>query len=261
MSTSRTPDAHGGEPRVSLELPVVLPEVDGHDDQCIERLVERLEGLRGITSAHLDGDDTAGSRLCLHYDPNLVALAQVERLARDAGTALTRRYRHETLLITNMDCGDCAQSIEHVVRRIDGVLQVSVSYAAEKMRVEFDSERVSRNDIEARVASMGYEVRTDLVELDLTDFLLELDAGTVTSGPGWGLRFAGVLPHRMGGDLLQTMHGVTFEVQGQTARANHAAFWLHPGRWRRAATVGNAVRAKLCHCGRSPLNPPWVALQ
>ena len=104
---------------------------------------------------------------------------------------------------------------------------------ASALRMDAQRLRVTGNPVV--LESMGYEVRTDLVELDLTDFLLELDAGTVTSGPGWGLRFAGVLPHRMGGDLLQTMHGVTFEVQGQTARANHAAFWLHPGRWRRAA--------------------------
>lgn len=156
MSSTPT-DSHGGEPHVSLELPVVLPDVDGHDDQCVERLVERLESLRGITTAHIE-EETDEARLCLHYDPNLVALAQVERLAQDAGADLTRRYRHETVLISDMDCADCAQSIEHVVRRMDGVLQVSVSYAAEKMRIEYDSTAVSRSDISARVASMGFEV-------------------------------------------------------------------------------------------------------
>lgn len=229
MSTSRTPDAHGGEPRVSLELPVVLPEVDGHDDQCIERLVERLEGLRGITSAHLDGDDTAGSRLCLHYDPNLVALAQVERLARDAGTALTRRYRHETLLITNMDCGDCAQSIEHVVRRIDGVLQVSVSYAAEKMRVEFDSERVSRSDIEARVASMGYEVRAEREAPETwlgrhAELARSIAAGVVLA-VGFGLETAGL------GSLVAIPIYVASYLLGGYDIARHGVKALAKGRF------------------------------
>ncbi len=148
------------EPRLSLEVPVLLPGIDGENDQCVERLVGRLQDLRGITMAHLESDEEE-PRLCLHYDPNLVALAQVERLARDAGAALTRRYRHETLHITSMDCGDCAQSIEHVVRRMDGVLQVSVSYAAEKMRVEFDSDTVTRDAIASRVLSMGFEVGTE----------------------------------------------------------------------------------------------------
>lgn len=158
MSQRVTRDTHGKEPRVTLEIPVVLPEVDRHDDQCVARLVERLESLRGITTAHLDDERREDARLCLHYDPNLVALSQVERLAQDAGAELTRRYRHETLRIGSMDSGDCAQSIEHVVRRMDGVLQVSVSYPAEKMRVEFDSTAVSRDEIAARVASMGFDV-------------------------------------------------------------------------------------------------------
>ena len=105
----------------------------------------------------------------------------------------------------------------------------------EASALRMDPQRLRVTGAPVVLESMGYELRTDLIEVDLADFLLELDAGLVTGGPGWRLRFAGVLPHRMGGDLLQTMHGVTFEVQGQTARANHAAFWLHPGRWRRAA--------------------------
>lgn len=194
MKATRTPDSHGGEPRLSLELPVVLPDVDGTDDQCIGRLVERLKGLRGITTAHLEKEE-AESRLCLHYDPNLVALAQVERLAQDAGAELTRRYRHETVLITSMDCGDCAQSIEHVVRRMNGVLQVSVSYAAEKMRVEFDSDAVSRDDIAARVASMGFEVGKDAEKprgqlAQHAELARSVAAGLVL-GLGYGMEKAG----------------------------------------------------------------------
>ncbi|MBM4267180.1 MAG: cadmium-translocating P-type ATPase [Deltaproteobacteria bacterium] len=187
---------HGGEPSVSLELPVVLPGIEGQDDQCIDRLVERLRGLRGITTAHLG--DEAEPRLCLHYDPNLVALAQVERLAHDAGAELTRRYRHETLHISNMDCGDCAQSIEHVIRRTDGVLQVSVSYAAEKMRVEFDATTVSRDEIVARVASMGYEVGTTIEPargwLDRHGELARSLAAGAFLAIGFGLEKAGLGP-------------------------------------------------------------------
>ena len=177
---------------MSLELPIVLPEVDASDDPCIERLVERLEIQRGITTAHIE-TETDGTRLCLHYDPNLVTLAQVERLARDAGADLTRRYRHETVLISNMDCADCAQSIEHVIRRMGGVLQVSVSYAAEKMRLEYDSSAVSRKDILNRVASMGFQVREEARESKLAQHgeLARSIASGVVLAIGFGLERAG----------------------------------------------------------------------
>jgi Cd2+/Zn2+-exporting ATPase len=158
MATDHT-NAHpeGHERRVALEIPLILPGIEDQDDLCINRLVERLGGLRGITTAHVESDP-GPSRICLHYDPNLVALAQVERLAHDAGAELTRRYRHEALRIEGMDCGDCAQSIEHVVRRMPGVLQVSVNYASEKMRVEFDSNEVDLDGISARIRSMGFQI-------------------------------------------------------------------------------------------------------
>ncbi|MEO2166838.1 MAG: HAD-IC family P-type ATPase, partial [bacterium] len=135
-----------------------MPDCD--DEHCIDDLLGRIAGLRGITEAHVDRNEGA-AHLCLHYDAGQVALAQVERLARDAGTAVHKRFRHESLRIPDMDCGDCAQSIEHVVRRTAGVISVSVSYPAERMRVEYDSEATTRNEIIGQVVSMGYSIQLE----------------------------------------------------------------------------------------------------
>ena len=150
---AETPHADG--PSVAVEIPVVLPHVDDARDQCVDRLLERIAVVRGITQVHLDTAD-GGPRLCLHYDANLVTLAQVERLVHGEGAQVAARYRHETLRIPDMDCGDCAQSIEHVVGRMPGVLRVAVSYAAESMRVEFDTTHLQREEIVLRLRSMGY---------------------------------------------------------------------------------------------------------
>ena len=159
MNPQDTPDH--GQPHIRLEIPVILTDCD--DDHCVEDLLARLDGLRGITEAHVDRSG-AETCLCLHYDPNQVALAQVERLARDAGAAVHERFRHESLRIPDMDCGDCAQSIEHVLRRADGVVSVSVSYAAERMRVEYDSHVIGREEIVRQVTSMGYSIQPETEE-------------------------------------------------------------------------------------------------
>ncbi len=140
-----------------LEIPLLLPHLENEQDQCIERLVERLQGHRGIEKAHVHRENHQAC-LCLHYNPQLVSLDQVERWAETAGAAVTERYHHETMRITNMDCGDCATSIEHILSRMQGVLVVSVNYAAEKMRVEYDSTVISGDQIIKRVCSLGYEV-------------------------------------------------------------------------------------------------------
>ena len=154
---------HPEGPSLALDLPVVLPAVQDARDQCVDRLIESLHGLRGITEAHVEGGQ-GDARLCLHYDAAVVSLGQVERLAHDAGARVAARYRHETLRIPDMDCGDCAQSIEHLMGRVPGVLSVAVSYGAETMHVEFDSTRLEHDEIVSRIHSMGYDVQARAAE-------------------------------------------------------------------------------------------------
>ena len=143
--------------KLSLELPILLPQIGDERDQCVERLQEQLKQHKGLEAVHLRSQD-GQALLCLHYDPDLVSLERVERLATGAGATVTERYRHETLRVTSMDCADCAASIEHILQRVPGVLVASVNYAAEKMRIEYDRTQVSHKAIVQRMQALGYGV-------------------------------------------------------------------------------------------------------
>lgn len=145
------------ESTLQLDIPVLLPEVGDECDQCVARLEEQLHWRKGISQVHVKRED-GQARLCIHYDPNLVSLSQVQRWAEQAGTRVSERYRHETMRITGMDCTDCALSIEHILGRVDGIVAVSVNYAAEKMRVEYDTATLEREAIVKRVRGLGYTV-------------------------------------------------------------------------------------------------------
>jgi len=140
---------------IKLEIPVLLPRVENECDQCVSRLVGQLSQRKGVGQVHVVQEDGQG-KLCIHYDSRLVSLSQVQRWAEQAGAQVSDRYRHEAIRITDMDCGDCALSIEHIVGREDGVLDVSVNYAAEKMWVEYDTTILDREAIIKRVESLGY---------------------------------------------------------------------------------------------------------
>jgi len=148
------------EERLSLELPVILPEERGQCPRCADRLVEALSEQRGIERVHLRHE---GERdlLCLHYDPNLASLEKVRRLAEETGLAVSERYRHETLRVRGMDCADCAKSLEHILSRLPGIIDVSASYAAERVRVEYDSAETSHREIVRRLGWIGYEVEEE----------------------------------------------------------------------------------------------------
>jgi Cd2+/Zn2+-exporting ATPase len=143
------------EEHVRLDIPVLLPEVDDERDQCIRRLQDRLMEQRGIERVHVERENGQGI-LCLHYEPNLVSLNGVRQVAQRAGAEISRRFRHQTIHVGGMDCGDCAASLEHILGRMPGMMNVSVSYPAEKMRLEFDASELSLEEISERVDGLGY---------------------------------------------------------------------------------------------------------
>lgn len=148
------------EHKLKLEIPVLLSDIEEECEECIDRLKERIMVHSGVEKVHIDRQN-GQTLLCLHYEPNLVSLEQVRRLAEKAGVSVTKRYRHEILHIMSMDCTDCALSVEHVLSRMKGVINVSVNYAAEKMRIEYDSTLISHEDIVSRIEWMGYEVEEE----------------------------------------------------------------------------------------------------
>ncbi len=145
------------EKTIELEIPLLLPDVKDEQDECLNRLEASLENQKGILRAHLEREKSPVD-LCLHYDPNLLTLSDVKRLAERAGAQIVNRFHHESIAVEGMDCSDCARVIEHSLGRMDGVLSVNVNYPAEKMWVEFDNQKVNRASIEKRVRSLGYEI-------------------------------------------------------------------------------------------------------
>ena len=142
--------------KLKLDLSLVLPDIADERDACVGRLTKLLqaEGLEKVHVVHDDGS----ARLCLHYDPQRFSVSRVRDLAQAAGAKIGNRFHHENLRIDGMDCPTCATVIEHALQRMDGVLEASVSYAAERLHLEFDSEKIERPAIVRRIQALGYGV-------------------------------------------------------------------------------------------------------
>src|SRR3954470_1336443 len=141
---------------LQLDLPLLLPDVSDNGDGCISRLETLLLDKMGIEQAHLVPPNGGPARLCLHYDPDVVPLAQVERYAQVAGVQITDRYGHAILPLRAIDSEDAGQDIEANLRGLNGVLAASVSLPAQLARVEFDRQRVSPAAIAAALTRWGY---------------------------------------------------------------------------------------------------------
>lgn len=65
--------------------------------------------------------------------------------------------RTVVIRIGGMHCVACARSIENALRNLDGVISVNVNFATEKAVVEYDSSRVSLEQIYDVIRKAGYE--------------------------------------------------------------------------------------------------------
>jgi Cd2+/Zn2+-exporting ATPase len=135
---------------------MLLPQGNGCQ-ACLERLESRVQAYRGIEVAHSDHEGDA-PHLCVHYDPNVTSSDYVRAIATEEGAFLEWRYRHEVISVVGLDCADCARTLESGTSQLDGVLWVSVNFAAGTLSVEYDSDRVERQAIVSRIRALGYDI-------------------------------------------------------------------------------------------------------
>ena len=59
--------------------------------------------------------------------------------------------------IEGMHCGSCAVGIQMLTTQMDGVKAAEVSYEGKKGTFEFDSSKVTKDQIVKSIAELGYQ--------------------------------------------------------------------------------------------------------
>lgn len=139
--------------KVKFDLPLLLPNID-EQDSCVTLLTDWLTLIKGIEHVHIVKENGT-SRLCLHYDPNLVTLGRVQRLAQEAGFGVSNRYRHEQIAIAHLTSADAADLVTGTLTALPGMLHAHANYAAGIVSVAYDSTELSRATIEQALHSLG----------------------------------------------------------------------------------------------------------
>ncbi len=122
---------------------------------CADRLVTELQrhpGIRSVSPAPGEGS------LRVTYDPAACSPRCLDETIDVLRADLEQRYRHQELRIGGMDCADCARTITRAVERIDGISHVDVSFAAERVRLEYRPGSIDMDQVAERVRGLGYEV-------------------------------------------------------------------------------------------------------
>lgn len=75
----------------------------------------------------------------------------------------------KNLKILGMTCAACAKAAERTVKKLgEGISEVSVNFAAEKMHVVYDEKSVKIEDIKNAISKAGYEAKEDIEVKEVT---------------------------------------------------------------------------------------------
>jgi P-type Cu+ transporter len=120
---------------------------------CVRKVEKTLRGLPGVEDANVNL--TAG-KAGVTYDPNQVALRQMERAITDIGYEVP--LARLDLLVLGMTPGHCDLIIAKALRALPGVRDVVVNCATDTVRVDYLDAAVSAAVIKKTVRELGYDV-------------------------------------------------------------------------------------------------------
>lgn len=63
----------------------------------------------------------------------------------------------ETTLTVRMHCGGCENSVRTILRTTDGVLRAEADHRRSEVRVQFDPDRVTEEQLRLKLADSGFE--------------------------------------------------------------------------------------------------------
>jgi Zn2+/Cd2+-exporting ATPase len=147
--------------KLKLDLGLVLPKDAGACAACSARIVDSLRKEPGISHAHVDTDDAAKPKLCLHYDPNVIPIDRVRKVVEQAGGDLPRQFEHLALDIVGLRHERHAGLVEAAIAKHPGVLQVVAGFGTGRVYVEFDPSKTSRTILLEVITRSGVKVRAE----------------------------------------------------------------------------------------------------
>ncbi len=170
-----------------FDLGLVLPHAL-NCRQCVAHLMDAVRERPGVSAVQLSEE---GDKLAIDFDPAGIAADDLAAAVDIASDTVSRRYRHEELTLTDIDCPDCARTVELALAETPGITSARVELALGRLELAYDAEQISHRQIIARIRSLGYDVaeaqpttlRFRLEGMDCAECAEGL-AGVVRSLPG-----------------------------------------------------------------------------
>ncbi len=130
-----------------------LPIEGMHCASCVLLTNKTLGKVDGIENVEAD---LASNKVHLTVNPKKVSLNQIENEVKNIGFEI--HTDEITLKLQGMHCASCVMNVENFLKRLDGVFEVRADLTTQTARINYDKSKVSVEDFEKVIDSLGFEV-------------------------------------------------------------------------------------------------------
>ncbi|WP_252229408.1 heavy metal translocating P-type ATPase [Clostridium sp. ZBS15] len=125
---------------------------------CANR-VERVVGkLDGVEKSNVN---FATETLSVEFDENKLQDKDIEEKVVKAGYGVKKNIKTYNLKVEGMTCSACANRVERVTKKLEGVQESNVNFATEKLTIVVDEDLAGYSDIKAAVEKAGYKIEKE----------------------------------------------------------------------------------------------------
>ncbi|MGL5354138.1 MAG: heavy metal translocating P-type ATPase, partial [Clostridium sp.] len=138
----------------------------------IERLTKKIDGVEESNV------NFASETLTVKYDDAKVNNEIIENTVEKAGFKVRKNIKSHTFKVEGMTCTACANRIERVTKKLEGIEIATVNFATEKLTVSMNEDIITYGQIKAVVEKAGFklikedEVKVEKKKLQDKDILL-----------------------------------------------------------------------------------------
>jgi Cu+-exporting ATPase len=119
---------------------------------CVSTVERNLKKVQGVQQAAVN---LSSERATVEYDPSLAGLGDLINRVQRAGYGVATG--EADLLVRRMSDDNDARRLEKALQKLDGVLEVQVSFASEKAHLRYIPTVISQAEIRSGINTAGFE--------------------------------------------------------------------------------------------------------
>lgn len=127
-----------------------------HCAGCVNSVEKVLSRVEGVKNANVQLTTESAE---IEVEGDNFPFEVIREAVENAGYEVEEpKSESVTFQIGGMHCTGCSSAVEKAIRKQDGIVSANVNLAAEKAFVDFDSSKISIDQIKESIENAGYEV-------------------------------------------------------------------------------------------------------